>query len=133
MASTGELDLDLAPPPGTGAPDPGDPFGSGLDSPFGDPVAAAAPSPLDDPFGSALDLGAPGPPPRALELDLPPAPSGSSSFTADPVSVSASVDVERGAFAAEPVTIQVPVEVTLTSGGREILVPIRLQLQVRIR
>jgi len=114
--ATGELELDLG-PPGSG---PGDPFAS--ESPFGaalDPPAPpaprrpSAPSPLD-----SMELGSPG---------------GSSSFTSDPVNVQASVDVPAGALKADPVQVTVPVEITLSSGGREVLVPIRLQLKIRIR
>jgi hypothetical protein len=58
---------------------------------------------------------------------------GSSSFTSDPVNAQASVDIPAGALKAAPVNVTVPVEISLTSGGREILVPIRLQLKIRIR
>ena len=63
----------------------------------------------------------------------PGAPGGSSSFTSDPVSAQASIDIAAGALRADPVQVTVPVEISLTSGGREILVPIRLQLKIRIR
>jgi small GTP-binding protein len=136
--ATGELDLDLGAPASAG---PGDPFGSGpgspfdsghlskpqknaLPDPFGSPLEPASPfdSPLDSALGSPLDSMA--------ELG---APGGTSSFTADPVNVSASVDIKAGAHSADPVHVNVPLEVTLSSGGREILVPIRLQLKIRIR
>jgi hypothetical protein len=61
------------------------------------------------------------------------APGGSSTFTSDPVNVQAAVDIPAGALKADPVQVTVPVEISLTSGGREILVPIRLQLKIRIR
>lgn len=135
--TTGELELDLGPsgPPSSG---PGDPFGSALDSPFGGPPAQSQPASLDDPFGSALEPppAAPGPPPAGSPLDSMmelEVPGGSSSFTSDPVSVQASVDIPKGALKADPVHVSVPVEISLTSGGREILVPIRLQLKIRIR
>ncbi len=135
--TTGELELDLGPsgPPSSG---PGDPFGSALDSPFGGPPAQSQPASLDDPFGSALEPppAAPGPPPAGSPLDSMMelgVPGGSSSFTSDPVSVQASVDIPKGALKADPVHVSVPVEISLTSGGREILVPIRLQLKIRIR
>ena len=132
---TGEIELDLGPP--ARAAGPGDPFGSGLDSPF---ESTPAPAPLDDPFGSALEPApfeaprAGRPPAGGSPLDsMLGAPGGSSSFTSDPVNVQASVDIPRGALKAEPVQVTVPVEISLTSGGREILVPIRMQLKIRIR
>ena len=135
--ATGELELDLGPaaPPSSG---PGDPFGSALDSPFGGPPARHQPAALDDPFGSALDAtsGAESAPPAASPLDSMMelgAPGGSSSFTSDPVNVQASVDIPAGALKSDPVHVSVPVEISLSSGGREILVPIRLQLKIRIR
>ena len=132
--TTGELELDLGPAaaPSSG---PGDPFGSALDSPFGGPPARHQPAALDDPFGSALDAPS-GAPSTASPLDSMMelgAPGGSSSFTSDPVNVQASVDIPAGALKADPVHVSVPVEISLTSGGREILVPIRLQLKIRIR
>lgn len=132
--STGELELDLGPaaPPSSG---PGDPFGSALDSPFGGPPARNQPAALEDPFGSALEPpsvspGGASPLDSMMELG---APGSSSSFTSDPVNVKASVDIPKGALKADPVHVSVPVEISLTSGGREILVPIRLQLKIRIR
>jgi signal recognition particle receptor subunit beta len=138
--ATGELELDLgSPEPSSG---PGDPFGSSLDSPFD---ATPPPSPaLEDPFGSSLEPASPfgAPPGKAAgarsgspldsmaELG---APGGSSSFTSDPVSVQASVDIPAGSLKANPVHVTVPVEISLSSGGREILVPLRLQLQIRIK
>jgi len=135
--ATGELELDLE-PAGPSSSGPGDPFGSGLDSPFGGAPAQGQPTALDDPFGSALDSpsAAPPPPPAGSPLDSMMelgAPGGSSSFTSDPVNVQASVDIPAGALKADPVHVSVPVEISLTSGGREILVPIRLQLKIRIR
>jgi small GTP-binding protein len=124
-ANTSELDLELAaPPPQT---EGSDPFGSGLDSPFDDaPESPTVPPPaLDDPFASALE--------PAIPADVVPALGGSSSFTADPVSVEAVIDIPSGTLTATPVTVHVPVEITISSGDREILVPIRLQLKVRIR
>ena len=135
--ATGELELDLGPaaPASSG---PGDPFGSALDSPFGGPPAQNQPAALDDPFGSALEPPPAAPPPPSAGSPLDSmmelgAPGGSSSFTSDPVSVQASVDIPKGALKADPVHVSVPVEISLTSGGREILVPIRLQLKIRIR
>ncbi|MEO5762524.1 MAG: hypothetical protein ABIR28_09470 [Vicinamibacteria bacterium] len=61
------------------------------------------------------------------------APGGSSTFTSDPVNVEASVEVPSGALSAEPVQVTVPVEITLSGGGRDILIPIRLQLKIRVR
>jgi hypothetical protein len=61
------------------------------------------------------------------------APGGSSSFTSDPVSAEASVDIPAGALKTDPVQISVPIELKLSGAGREILVPIRLQLKIRIR
>jgi small GTP-binding protein len=129
---TGELELDLgSPDPSSG---PGDPFGSSLEMDFGPP--GGAPAPLDDPFGSALEPEPPPPPPP------PPAPArakplgpsgGSSSFTSDPVSVDASVNIPAGALKADLVEVSVPVEISLSSAGQEILVPIRLQLKIRIK
>ena len=134
--ATGELELDLGPagPPSSG---PGDPFGSALDSPFGGPPAQNQPAALDDPFGSALDppsaaASRPAGSPLDSMMELG-APGGSSSFTSDPVNVQATVDIPAGALKADPVHVSVPVEISLTSGGREILVPIRLQLKIRIR
>lgn len=135
--ATGELELDLGPaaPSSSG---PGDPFGSALDSPFGGPPAQSQPTALDDPFGSALEPPSAAPPPPSAGSPLDSmmelgAPGGSSSFTSDPVNVQASVDIPAGALKADPVHVSVPVEISLTSGGREILVPIRLQLKIRIR
>ena len=65
-----------------------------------------------------------------MELGLP---GGSSSFTSDPVSVEASIDVPAGALRADPVEVTVPVELTLQASGREILIPIRLRLKIRVR
>ena len=135
--STGEIELELGPPPSTG---PGDPFGSALESPFGAGPATAQPAALDDPFASTLEPAAPfspppgRPAPAGSPLDsMLGAPGGSSSFTSDPVNVQASVDIPAGALKADPVQVTVPVEISLTSGGREILVPIRMQLKIRIR
>ena len=61
------------------------------------------------------------------------APGGSTSFTSDPVSVEASVDIPASTLTANPVHVNVPVEITISSAGREILIPIRLQLKIRIR
>ena len=137
--STGELELDLgSPTPSSG---PGDPFG---DLPFAQAQPSPLPSPLDDPFGSSLEAGSPfdslPPSARAAAGGSPldsiaelGGPGGSSSFTSDPVSVGASVDVPAGALKANPVLVSVPVELTLSGSGREILIPIRLQLKIRIR
>lgn len=140
--TTGEIELELGPPaPASG---PGDPFGSALESPFDTPQATAPPASLEDPFASTLEPSSPfdaptGAPPAAapespldsmMELG---APGGSSSFTSDPVSVQASVDIPAGALKADLVQVTVPVEISLSSGGREILVPIRMQLKIRIR
>lgn len=140
-----ELDVDLDLPV---VPDPGDPFGSDLDSPFNSQPEAGPPAPLpstlEDPFGSSLEPVSPFGPPPGLPLpptsgspldsilDLGP-PGGSTSFTSDPVSLSASVDIPAGAFSADPVHVTVPVEITVSSTGREILIPIRLQLKIRIQ
>lgn len=135
--ATGEVERNF------GSAGPGDPFGSSLESPFG-PTAPNQPAPLDDPFGSSLGPASPfdsqpraastpsGGSPLDSMMDLG-APGGSSSFTSDPVNVEASVDIKAGSISADPVLVTVPVEITLSSGGREILVPIRLQLKVRIR
>jgi hypothetical protein len=132
--STGELDLDLGGPgpSSSGAPS-NDPFGSALDSPFGEPPDVAPPA-LEDPFGSALSAPAPPPPAASLDsmMDLG-APGGSSSFTSDPVSAEASIEIPAGALRANPVEISVPVELNLSGRGGDILVPIRLQLKIRIR
>ncbi|MBK5255991.1 MAG: hypothetical protein JJE39_08155, partial [Vicinamibacteria bacterium] len=58
---------------------------------------------------------------------------GSSSFTSDPINVEAAVDIPAGALKADPVLVSVPVELTLSGSGRDILIPIRLQLKIRIR
>jgi len=115
--ATGELELDLG-PAGPPSASPGDPFGAALDDPFGSALGAPPPPPAASPLDSMVELGAPG---------------GSSSFTSDPVSAQASVDIPAGALRADPVQVSVPVEISLTSGGREIIVPIRLQLKIRIR
>jgi len=135
--ATGELELDLGPggPPSAASDDP---FGSALDSPFDAPPARNQPAALDDPFGSALDSPGAAPPRKPAAAPLDPvmelgALGSSSSFTSDPVNAQASVDIPAGALKAAPVNVTVPVEITLTSGGREILVPIRLQLKIRIR
>jgi len=136
--NTGELELDLEPAdPSQG---PGDPFG---DSPF-----AEAPAPpsgtaaaLDDPFGSSLPgspFDSPAAPPTKGSGSGSRAPGrggtgGSSTFTSDPVSVEAEVDVPTGALKSSPVEVSVPVDLTLQDSGREILIPIRLQLKIRIR
>ncbi len=120
---------------------PGDPFG---DSPFGEPAVAQSASPLDDPFGSSFEaassFGSVPPSRRGTAAGSPldaltelGAPGGSSSFTSDPVGVEASVDVPAGALKANPVLVTVPVELTLSGSGRDILIPIRLQLKIRIR
>ena len=49
------------------------------------------------------------------------------------MSVEASVEIPAGALKANPVQVSVPVELTLSATGREVLVPIRLQLKIRIR
>jgi small GTP-binding protein len=136
--TTGEIELELGPPPSPAGP--GDPFGSALSSPFDPAPATAAPASLEDPFASTLGPGSPfdaaapaaagSPLDSMVELG---SPGGSSSFTSDPVSVQASVDIPRGALKADPVQVTVPVEISLSSGGREILVPIRMQLKIRIR
>ena len=130
--ATGELELDLGSPERSSGP--GDPFGSALDSE----------SPLDDPFGSSLEAAspfhsptparkpAPGGSPLDSMMELG-APGGSSSFTSDPVNVEASVNVPAGALKADPVQVSVPIELTLSGSGRDILIPIRLQLKIRIR
>jgi hypothetical protein len=51
--------------------------------------------------------------------------------TNDGISGGAPIELPR-AIKADLVQVQVPVEITLSSGGREILVPIRLQLKIRI-
>ncbi len=135
-----ELSLDsLGEAPASG---PGDPFGSPLDSSFAAPAPSNQPSPLDDPFGSSLEETSPfdSPPPSPegsgspldsmMELE---AAGGSSSFTSDPVSVEASVDVPAGSLRANPVQVSVPIELTVSGSGRDILIPIRLQLRIRIR
>ena len=127
---TGELELDLgSPEPSSG---PGDPFGPSLEMDFASPAAAQAP--FDDPFGSALEPEPPPPPAPAPARPKPLGPSGgSSSFTSDPVSVDASVNIPAGALKADLVEVSVPVEISLSSAGQEILVPIRLQLKIRIK
>ena len=134
----GGLDLDLGPPPPHATLDSTDPFASPLGSEFDAPPTTAA---LDDPFGSPLDVdasspfGAP-PPATASPLDSMMelgAPGGSSTYTSDPVSVEASIDIPAGSRGTEPVQITVPVELTLQAGGRDVLIPIRLQLKIRIR
>ena len=127
---TGELELDLgSADPASG---PGDPFGPSLEMDFGSPPPP--PAPLDDPFGSALEPEPPPPPPPAPARAKPLGPSGgSSSFTSDPVSVDASVSIPAGALKADLVEVSVPVEISLSSAGQEILVPIRLQLKIRIK
>ena len=147
MGSPGELDLDLGSPAGVSGP--GDPFDSPLDSEF-DPSPGVAASPassaLDDPFGPSLEAspfdaspssaqGHSGSPPRSpldSMMDLG-TPGGSSSYTADPVTVDASVDIPAGSLRADPVQVSVPIELTLSATGRDILIPIRLQLKIRIR
>lgn len=134
---TGELELDLGTPaPSSG---PGDPFGSSLEMDFAAPPPAQ-PSPLDDPFGSALDTVPPPPPPPPPSRPAAGkpiaglgAPRGSSSFTSDPVSVDAAVNIPAGAIKADLVEVSVPVEISLQNAGQEILIPIRLQLKIRIR
>lgn len=140
--TTGELELDLAAPPS--ASGPGDPFS---DSPFGEPPApspAAGPSALEDPFGSSLEVVSPfdsPPPPVRPQAQGSPldsiaglgASGGSSSFTSDPVSAEASIEIPAGALKADPIQVSVPVELTLSGSGRDILIPIRLQLKIRIR
>ncbi len=128
--ATGELELDLgSPEPSSG---PGDPFGSALDSEFAAPPAPGLPAPLDDPFGSTLEPAPPAGSPLDSMMELG-APGSSSSFTADPVSVEASVEVPAGSLKADPVQISVPIELRLAGSGRDILIPIRLQLKIRIR
>ena len=141
-AGPADFDLDLGAPPPAPAVGPGDPFGSDLGAPFETAVAPGAP--LDDPFGPSLEpaspfdepIGLPGARPEPPSIDSMMelgAPGGSSSFTSDPVNVAAEVSIPAGSVSAEPVHLTVPVEITLSSGGREILIPIRLQLKVRIR
>lgn len=94
------------------------------------------PAALDDPFGAALEPPPPPPTPAPASPSRTPGlgPSGgSSSFTSDPVSVDASVNIPAGSLKAELVEVSVPVEIHLSSAGQEILVPIRLQLKIRIR
>jgi hypothetical protein len=132
----GELELDLGPPASTVAPasEPTDPFGPSLEMDFAaaPPVQPAA---LDDPFGSALDPEPPPPqsqPPlarAAADLDVP---RGSSSFTSDPVSVDAAVSIPAGRLSADLLEVSVPIEISLANAGQEILIPIRLQLKIRI-
>ena len=130
--STGELELDLGPSPAPAGPSGGaDPFGSALDSPFAESPAAAPPA-LEDPFGSALEAPSTAPAPLDSMASLG-APGGSSSFTADPVSAEASIEISAGALRANPVEISVPVELNLSGRGGDILVPIRLQLKIKVR
>ena len=49
------------------------------------------------------------------------------------MSVEASVNIPAGALKADLVEVSVPVEINLQSAGQEILLPIRLQLKIRIR
>lgn len=150
-APAGDLELDLGPPPAPAGP--GDPFGPTLDIEFATP--SPAPSPLDDPFGSALEPGSPFD--GGMEMEMPPpppappsrgagrregsanslsglgAPGGSSSFTADPVSVEASVTIPAGSLKADLVEISVPVDLTMSGGAQDVLIPIRLQLKIRVR
>ena len=49
------------------------------------------------------------------------------------MSVDASVNIPAGALKADLVEVSVPVEISLSSAGQEILVPIRLQLKIRIK
>jgi hypothetical protein len=143
-AGVEELDLDLGPPPVLA--DPGDPFESPLDSAFPAAPPSSEPVPLGDPFGasvevvqaSAVDSPEPGPEPAS---STPPQDSmaelgalgGSSSFTSDPVNVEASVDISASSVKADPVHVSVPIELDLSGGGSNILIPIRLQLKIRIR
>jgi hypothetical protein len=130
--STGELELDLGPSPAPASPSSNsDPFGSALDSPFAEEPAAAPPA-LEDPFGSALGAPPPAPPQVDSMMGLG-APGGSSSFTSDPVSAEASIEISAGALSANPVEITVPVELNLSGRGGDILVPIRLQLKIKVR
>jgi small GTP-binding protein len=141
----GDLELDLGSPEPAPAPPAGDPFGSALDSPFGEPPApepVAMPAALEDPFGSSLDASSPfdTPAPMTAVADSPldsmmelGSPGGSSSFTSDPVSAEASIEIPAGALQSDPVLITVPVELNLSGGGRDILVPIRLQLKIKVR
>jgi len=131
--ATGELELDLGSPEPTSGPD--DPFGSSLEMDFGS-APGPGPAALDDPFGAALEPPPPPPTPAPASPSRTPGlgPSGgSSSFTSDPVSVDASVNIPAGSLKAELVEVSVPVEIHLSSAGQEILVPIRLQLKIRIR
>jgi len=128
-APAGDLELDLGPPPAPAGP--GDPFGPTLDMEFGAP-SPAPPSALEDPFGSALEPGSPFD--GGVELEMPPPPpGGSSSFTSDPVSVEASVTIPASSLKADLVEISVPVDLTMSGGAQDVLIPIRLQLKIRIR
>lgn len=145
----GDLELDLGPPPAPAGP--GDPFGPTLDMEFASPPPAPA-SPLEDPFGSALEPGSPFDAGPEMEMPPPPAPArgagrrepadslsglgapgGSSSFTSDPVSVEASVTIPAGSLKAEVVEVSVPIDLTMSGGAQDVLIPIRLQLKIRIR
>jgi small GTP-binding protein len=146
--ATGELELDLGLAPAPAGP--GDPFGPTLDMEFGSPSPAPA-SPLEDPFGSALEPGSPFE--GGIDMEMPPppargagrrdasadslsglgAPGGSSSFTSDPVSVEASVNIPAGSLKADLVEVTVPVDLTMSGGAQDVLIPIRLQLKIRIR
>jgi len=140
-AGAEELDLDLGPPPVLA--DPGDPFGSPLDSAFSPAPSSSEPAPLGDPFGSSPEASpsdSPEPGPLATSSVPPPdsmaelgALGSSSSFTSDPVNVEASVDVDASSLKADPVHVSVPIELDLSGGGRSILIPIRFQLKIRIR
>ncbi len=134
--TTGELELDF----GSSASGPGDPFDSALD----EPLAAPLPATLDDPFGSALEPSSPFDEPAASSPAPAPdspfdsigelgSPGGASTYSADPVSAEAIVEIPAGSLKADVVDISVPVEINLAGRGREILIPIRLQLKIRIR
>lgn len=149
--ATGELELDLGPAPAPAGP--GDPFGPTLDMEFAPPSPAPS-SPLEDPFGSALEPGSPFDGGMDMEMPPPPAapargagrrdpsadslsglgaPGGSSSFTSDPVSVEASVTIPAGSLKADLVEVSVPIDLTMSGGAQDVLIPIRLQLKIRIR
>ncbi len=149
--ATGELELDLGPAPAPAGP--GDPFGPTLDMEFAPPLPAPS-SPLEDPFGSALEPGSPFDGGMDMEMPPPPAPpargagrrdpsvdslsglgapGGSSSFTSDPVSVEASVTIPTGSLKADLVEVSVPIDLTMSGGAQDVLIPIRLQLKIRIR
>ena len=126
--STGELELELGPVP-SAAPGPSDPF---ADSPFATEPPPAPPV-LDDPFGAELGSPEPVPAPGRATPALSDRPAASaSSFTSDPVSAEAAIEIPSGALRANTVEISVPVELSLSGQGGNIVVPIRLQLKIRV-